>query len=308
MVRYSKVNLGGTAAAPGWAESTAIGVAVAGTWLGPITAVTVVTDDVSRSVWAYGEHLGYQIQDQGRIEEGLARAWAAPRTAGAPWVMMGPASGIGGSVRLVKGPVPPEYRPAHSLGWAAMEINVPDVAALAARLEGSCFRTLVPPAPLAGLTAPALHAMQSVGPSGELVYFTEISGPLPQFDLPRSSGAIDGVFIAVVAAANLAATRGWFETRFDLHRASDRQVAIEVVNASFGLPKGTLHRISTLQLRGRTAIEHDQYPASAKPRRAEAGHLPPGVASVAMSAGLGPASGHRVLIGPDGLRVELLSD
>ena len=277
-------------------------------WLGPIRSVTVVTQDVARSADAYGEHLGYRIEGGGRIDDELARAWQAPRSAGAPWITLGPASGIGGSVRLVQGAVPPTYRPARSFGWAAMEICVPDVGALAQRLDGTCFRTLIPPAPLAGLAAPALRAMQSVGPSGELIYFTEILGPLPPFELPRCSGAVDGVFIAVVAASDLEATRHWFERRFDVQRASDRQVAVQVINTSFGLPLDTVHRISSLQLRGSTAIEHDQYPALATERPVEEGHLPPGVASVAIRAGLGATGGHEVLVGPDGLRVELVSD
>ncbi|GAA0711170.1 hypothetical protein Drose_25185 [Dactylosporangium roseum] len=276
-------------------------------FLGPIRHATVVTPRLDASAQAYRRWLGYLTQDEGRVPGALAAAWRAPRSAGAPYVVVGPASGIGGGVRLVEGRVPHDYRPARTLGWAGIEICVPDVDGLARRLDGSPFRTLVPPAALAGLSRPALRAMQCAGPSGELVYFTEILAPLPPFDLPRCSGDIDGVFIAVVAAADLETTRGWFEERFDVVRASDRQVAVQVINKAFELPADMLHRISSLQLLDQTAIEHDQYPRQAVPRPTVPGHLPPGVASVALGVRPADAIASGVLIGPDGLRVELLS-
>lgn len=274
--------------------------------LGPIKLVTVVTPDLASSVRGYRDCLGYQVQDEGSVTPEFASAWHAPRSAGAAYVVVGPASGIGGSVRLVEGPVPAGYRPARTFGWAALEICVPDVEALARRLERSAFRTLIPPASLAGLTRPALRAMQSAGPSGELVYFTEILGDLPPFDLPQCSGDIDGVFIAVIAASRLETTRGWFEGRFAVERASDRHVAVQVINQAFELPRDTPHRISSLKLLGRTAIEHDQYPEQATVRPTVPGHLPPGVASVSLGVASTCSIDQEVLIGPDGLRVELV--
>lgn len=206
-------------------------------------------------------------------------------------------------MRLVEGPIVAEYQPARTFGWAALEILVPDLDQLAEDLKDSPFEILIPPATLSGLVKPALRAMQAVGPSLELIYFTEILDDLPPFDLPRTSGAVDGVFIAVVAARELETTRTWFESNFALERASDRQVAVQIVNYAFGLDKTTLHRISSLKLNGQAAIEHDQYPEGATERPGLEGHLPPGVAAVSLYAA-GYRSGP--MLGPDGLRVELV--
>lgn len=277
-------------------------------WLGPIRQVTVVTEDLPRSARAYRDHLGYELRGEGRIAEALAMGWAAPAVAGARYVVVGPSSGVGGAIRLVEGPIPEAYRPVRSFGWAALEVCVPDVDALAHQLTKSPFQILIPPAPLGGAAARSLRAMQVVGPSGEVIYFTEIRGPMPPFDLPTCSGMVDGVFITVAAAADLEMTRSWLETHFDVERASDRLVAVRVTNAGFGLPPDTTHRISSLKLRGQSAIEIDQYPRQAAARPTVPGFLPPGVASVSFDVASSPIiEPEQVVIGPDSLRVELIS-
>jgi hypothetical protein len=90
------------------------------------------------------------------------------------------------------------------------------------------------------------------------------------------------IFICVFAAQDLPAVREILESSCDVRRVSDREVAIGVVNTSFELPPGTLHRISSVQLAGQHAIELDQYPGAAVERRGSGAWPPAAVLAVSV--------------------------
>ncbi|MDO5684287.1 MAG: hypothetical protein Q4G46_15865, partial [Propionibacteriaceae bacterium] len=75
---------------------------------------------------------------------------------------------------------------------------------------------------------------------------------------------------------------------------------VRVVNKVWDLPEGTLHRLSSVQLAGRTCIEVDQMPGGAEPRGAL--DVPTaGIVSVAVD-GQGEAG---VFVLPDGAILEV---
>jgi hypothetical protein len=90
------------------------------------------------------------------------------------------------------------------------------------------------------------------------------------------------------------------------------------LNQAYELPAGSLHRLSTVQLAGRTVIEIDEYPAAATPRPTGAS----GISSVTFAGRRPRHGGERrlpdrseppywgaascELTGPFGLRVEVV--
>lgn len=282
-------------------------------WAGPIVAGVVTTSDLQRDVAAYRAGLGLVPGGGGTLDERTATRWDAPAAAGARYAVLAPASGVGGAIWLVEAPRVPDHQPLRSHGWAALELSVADVDATLAAL-GPEFTVLRPPAPLSGTVGAALRAAQVCGPSGEVLYLTEIRGEVPPFLLPAppdpAVGAVDGVYVAVYAARDLGVARDWWEGALPVRRCSDRQVAIGVLNQVFGLPPVTTHRLSSLQLSGRAVIEIDQYPAAATPRPRLPGLLPPGVAVVVLgvpAAVAGRDGEPLVWRTPDGALVELRS-
>ena len=294
-------------------------------WAGPILRGVVATPDLAGSVAGYRDGLGWRLRRRGRLAPATARAWSAPALAGAEYAVLGPASRIGGDLQLVAVPPTPVPQPLRHYGWAALELLVADLdatlAGLAAAPGGLAaapggpagrFTVLGRPAALSGPAAP-LRAAQLAGPAGEVIYLTEVRRPVPPFALPVASpgpGA-DGVFVAVLAARDLDATRAWWERRFPVRRCTDRPATIGVLNRAHGRSPAATTRISSLQLAGRSVLEIDQYPATAGPRPvASGGSLPPGIALIAIGVpdpGTDRTNGgFMVARGPDAALVELV--
>ncbi|MFL6118436.1 hypothetical protein [Actinophytocola sp.] len=263
------------------------------------------TGDLERSVTAYRDGLGFGVVAVGVIDDRTAARWLAPAVAGAPYVTVASASGVGGVIQMVEGAATPGYLPMRSFGWAALELSVADVDVVFAGL-GAGFTTLRAPAPLTGRAGAVLRSAQVAGPTGEVLYLTEIRGELPPFELPGRPdpgvGAVDGVYGVVYAAEDLELARTWWEETFSVRRCSDRFGAIGVLNQAFGLPASAVHRLSSVQLAGRNLVEINQYPPLAVRRPVLSGALPPGVAVVVVDA---PKSAPRVLVTPDGAILEL---
>jgi hypothetical protein len=278
--------------------------------VGPILAGVVSTTDLGRSVTAYREGLGLAAVGAGTIDPRTAARWWAPAVAGSPYAVLATASGVGGAIWLVQAEPTPGYVPLRSYGWAALELSVADVDAAVAGL-GPDFRVLRAAAPLTGTTGAVLRAAQVLGPAGEVLYLTEIRGELPPFELPAppdpAIAAVDGVYIAVYAARDLDRARAWWEAALPVRRCSDRHAAIGVLNQAFGLPASSTHRLSSLQLSGRSVVEIDQYPPAAGPRPMVPGALPPGVAVLVVAAPM-PAGEPQVWRTPDGALLELRMD
>lgn len=251
--------------------------------LGPILAATICVPDLALARESYRSVLGFEAVDGGVVPDELAASWQAPGTTGAAWVLLASPSRVAGGIRLVeRSPAAgDQYAPLRTYGWAAIELVVRDVDAVAAAVDGAAaFTVLAPAIGLGDAPDPALRAMQVVGPAGEPLYLTQIRRPVPGFELPTTADAVGGVFIVVLATSELPVARAFYEDAFAVRRASDRSAAIRVLNRAFGLAPSTGHRLSSLQLTERCAIELDQYPAGASAREHRAELLPPGVAIV----------------------------
>lgn len=241
-----------------------------------LRAATLRVADPAATARRYADWLDYRIVEEGAIDAGLARSWGAPAAHGRRYIVLQPASGAQVYLRLVAGEPVAAYEPLRTYGWAALEICVRDVLAVAERMRDSPFEIIGPPREIDGL--PAIYPMQVMGPDREVIYLTQIRSDLPSYDLPRAETMIDRLFILVLACSSLDASLAWFERNVRLSLGRRMDIVYTMLAKSFGLPQTDLHTIATL-VHGRDVfLELDQYPAAATSRPRHDGDLPPGVA------------------------------
>jgi len=250
-----------------------------------LRAATLSTPDPVAAAKRYQEFFGFLHLETGVISEGLADDWATPAMAGRGYVVIGPESGVPVYLRFVENSVPPDFVPLRTFGWGAIELCVTDVQAVHERVKNSPFEIIGPPRALDG--APKIWPMQVQGPDGEIVFLTEIRGDEPDALLPRAVSLVDCLFIAVLACADLSATRAWFDSALSCRGGPDFELAYTTLSRSFGLPVEQKHKIAVLGHGADAFLQLDQYPASATSRATRPGELPPGVAMVSFAAPAG---------------------
>ena len=288
-----------------------------------LRAATLVTSDPDATAARYGEWFDYIVVERGPVPTDLAAAWGAPNSAGRLSVLCQPASGAEAYLRFVQGAPVEGYLPLRTYGWAAVEICVQDVLAVATRLQASPFKIIGPPERIAGL--PTIFPMQVKGPDEEIIYLTQIDGDLADHDLPRARALIDSLFILVLACRDMQATGAWLERVADLKVSPSLGLVYTLISRAFGMPDDQLHTIATLAHERDLFLEIDSYPAEATLRPSHPGELIPGIAlCTLLHPGFGPTIGEwlsepkqrdgvlyggrrsGVVRGPDGALVELV--
>jgi predicted enzyme related to lactoylglutathione lyase len=270
--------------------------------IGPIETVTILTHDLAASAQMYISAFGWQIKESEyelRVEE--ASRWQAKNLAGARVLEV---YGINGGVRFVESDRYQNPLPLRTFGWSALEICVDDVHKYVAQAVAAGFVVMNEAVPLSGSAKPLpLIAAQLAGINGEVVYITQILSEVPNFELPDVSKESGSIFICVLGASDLESSREVLESNFEVRRASDREVGIKVINRVYGKPLDTLHRLSSLQLAGRNAIEIDQLPVEGAQREAALGYLPPGISVVTVR---GSVAEIKMIQLPDNALLEIL--
>ncbi len=277
-----------------------------------LRAATLLTPDPDATARRYARWFGYRAVEAGSIAPALAESWGAPAMAGRRYAVVAPASGANVYLRFVAGEIPADYVPLRSFGWGAIELCVQDVRAEFETMQDSPFTIIGPPKALDG--APAIWPMQVQGPDGEIIFLTEIRADEPQARLPRAACAVDCLFIAVLACADIAATRAWFAETLGLDGAPDFELAYTSLSRAFGMPAESRHKIAVLGHDGDAFLQIDQYPAAATRRPMKAGELPPGVSIVSFAIAAAQGGDDRVYGGapsrvvrtPDGALVEII--
>lgn len=240
-----------------------------------LKAATLTVRDVAASADLYTKWLDYRVVERSTVSTSLAHSWGTPDTAGRDVCVLQPASGASVYLRLIQGDIPDDYVPLRSYGWAAIEICVQDVLAVAKRMADSPFEIIGPPREIPGLTA--IYPMQVQGPDGEIVYFTQIRDDLPTFDLPRAGTLIDHLFILVMACSDLQGSLRWMARNTGLSIGSaGMDIEYTMIAKAFGLPLDSLHTIGMMAHERDAFLELDQYPAAATKRPHANGQLVPG--------------------------------
>lgn len=270
--------------------------------IGPISLVTILTRNLESSLSMYSQAFNWEIsQSIHPLNLELAQRWGATKMAGAPTSTV---AGINGGVRFIQSQDYLTPAPLKTFGWSALEVCVDDVFYYTDRAVKAGFTLLNEPVALSGSDKPLpLIAAQLAGLNGEVLYITQILDEMPNFELPDVKKESGSIFICVLGASDLEASRKVLEEGFGLRRASDRHVAIKVLNKVYKKPLTDTHRLSSLQLNGRNAIEIDQMPAEAVHREFKDGLLPPGISIVSV---VGQSNQEIFLKLPDGAGLEIL--
>lgn len=252
--------------------------------LGRLCGVTFVTPDLEASIAAYGEYLGYRGKDLGQVTADDARKWHAPGIEGRRMTVLTPQGGEPSFIRLVEDEGAGDLAPLSSFGWAAAEIIVRDLDALAARLDQGPFRVIGPPERLDLDFTDKIRAMQVVGPGQEVLYLTEVSGEVPGFDLPEPVGEVGQIFVAVLAGASQPALAAEMTEDIGMEPGPVFEAGIPILSRAHDLPENTRYALSAVMLPGKTLMELDAYPESAGERPKSRGGLPLGMAMASFAS------------------------
>jgi catechol 2,3-dioxygenase-like lactoylglutathione lyase family enzyme len=240
--------------------------------IGALAGVTIATPDLDSAIAAYAEYLGYAGEVE-TVDTELATRLGALGVIGNHMATLFPESGENCFIRLVEVAAAPDYRPLTTYGWI-----VQDLDALAARLEGSPFKIIGPPATLDFDFTDKIRAMQVVGPSGEVLYLTEVTGPVPGFDLPEPKSFVGRIFVAILGVADLDVWSTAATAALGLSAGPRFAARIEVLSDALGCPREQRHALTTVALDAATLIEIDAFPATATRRIAGPDGLLPGIA------------------------------
>ncbi len=251
--------------------------------IGALAGVTIATPDLAAAITAYATCLGY-AGELGLVEVALAERLGAPGVAGNRMATLYPESGEACFIRLIEAAAAPGYRPLTTYGWNAAELIVQDLDALAARLAGSPFEIIGPPATLDFDFTDKIRAMQVVGPSGEVLYLTEVTGPVPGFDLPKPKSFVGRIFVAILGVADLDAWGAEATGTLGLPAGPQFAARIEVLSDALGCPREQRHALTTVALDVATLIEIDAFPVSATRRARGPDGLLPGIAMTSFFA------------------------
>lgn len=263
---------------------------------GRIVGGMIGTPDLDSALADYSDRLGLGVVETGALAPDLAASWGCPGIAGARFATVAPASGTPCFLRFVEQPLPPDFVPTTTYGWAAYEITVQDVFGWPARLDRSGFDIVGQPREIPGL--PYFVAMQMIGRGREMIYLNEVRANTPTSDLPAAASPVDHLFIAILATPDRAATMAWYARHLALEEGGTYTIPYTMISRAFGLPLDTLSTISMAQ-KGRMAIiEVDDYPAAARTRRSGSGMLPPGNAMVTLSVDSLAATGLNFITPP----------
>lgn len=288
----------------------------------PLHGATLTVADAAAAAVRYERWFGYERIEMAPVDPALARSWGADAVAQARMITLKPPIPDGSFLRLIEQRSEPTYRPLRTYGWAAIEICVSDVEAVAARLAPSPFRIIGPPKPLDGW--PSIKPMQVAGPDGEIVYLTEIQTCPPGMQLRQAQTLIDSLFILVAAHSDLDSARRWYGERLGLDVGPVSAIAYTMLQNSFAMPDAKFD-LCTAGRDGAVFLELDQYPPAATPRPRFPAYLAPGCAigtfltpdlapllAQAIAAPVQPVSafyqGRRAvsLHGPDGILIEVV--
>jgi catechol 2,3-dioxygenase-like lactoylglutathione lyase family enzyme len=248
--------------------------------LSAILVVTLVVADLDSTRTAYVDWLDYRIVADEVVSSELAASWAAPAVAGSRSVLLQPASGATMWLRLIERPHAAGYRAMHSTGWTANEILVEDPVDLALRFSkpDSPFRVVGPPAPL-GSNGKVI-AMQTIGPAGELNYFTRIPPEGGTFIKTPAASRVDRTFIAVVGGRSMSSMTRFYRDTLGMSVLDPYPSAVQVVNDSRGLSPDYQMQLAVVPISPASILELDEYPSDTADRIAPIGDLPAGMAMV----------------------------
>lgn len=249
-----------------------------------IRIVTHCVSDLEQELHTWAELLDYRLVERGALSSQLCGAWGAPGEVGRPFALMQPASGAEVYIRFVETGARVGYWPPVTWGWNATEILVTDPDELARRIAGSTIERFGGPADLYP-QAKAPRALQSLGPSGAMLYFTRILPGGSRYGLHGAKSFVDRIFNVVLGGPSLDALCEFYGKTLGLRVSPPMQFTMTLAAQACGAPPDTPFPICVAPLRARHSIlELDEYPANSAPRERDPDHIPGGMSMVSFDA------------------------
>ena len=143
-------------------------------------------------------------------------------------------------------------------GWSAMEVLVKNLDALFEQLPAA-FTVLNPPAALS--FSDQIRAMQVAGPAGELIYFTEVSGEVPGFALPKPTRQVNQCFVMINAVTDIQQSIAFYAGLLQCEPPSPMPARVSILSRSNGLDEEHRHDIAPVALGPGQLFELDQWVA-----------------------------------------------
>lgn len=247
-----------------------------------IVMVTILVSNLGDTEKAYSDYLDYDVVERGKVSKVLAENWGAPSLSGERCILMQPESDENVYLRFIQDPQKRTAIPMQRTGWNATEILVEDPDALAEKFKNdpdSPFKIIGGPDYLTDKQN--VKAMQVFGPSGEMVYLTNIIDPSKSaFNLGRATSFVDRVFIMVLGTHDVQETKQWYETTLGEEVLGPYDYKITVLSKTYDLPEDTIYPLSMIQLPSQFMLEIDQYPEAAIDLNNMENNLPPGILMV----------------------------
>lgn len=262
--------------------------------LGPVLSATLATASLENSIEAYCGFLHHHVHSRGVVSEAMARQWGLAMLAGAPMAWL--ANELDEPwLRLIEIQGAKAVDPFRNSGWMSLEINVEDVDSLRSGMNESPFEIIGEPANLD--VSDDIRAMQVIGPSGEVLYLTEVKAEVPPFELPFARCTVDRLFIPVLLASNRDRALEVYE-QFPQTNGVKFETKITVINRARQFDIDRRHPVATIQLRGKNLIEIDQL-EGLNDRPSNSGKFPTGIAVISFGVAAIPASIESYTVGEE---------
>lgn len=245
-----------------------------------VSIVSYCVDRVATVESAWRDHLGYRTVARGELTHGECAVWDAPDAQGQPYCLMQPASEEPVYLRFIETGERLGYESPATCGWLATEMLVHDPDDLARRLDDSPFELIGGPANLFP-GEKAARAMQVVGPSGQLLYFTRILPGGSRYGLKRARCEVDRPFIVTVAGIDTTRMHAFYRDMLGMRVFEPMPFLNRILARACRVPADTIFPTSVSPIPGRRfLVELDEFPHGTALRPRQPGQLPRGMSMV----------------------------
>lgn len=247
--------------------------------LGRILSATIICADLEIAAAPYLAALGFRTVETGRIDAALGQSWNAGNLTGARYQILQPPSAGESYLRLIEDRSATPPPPYSTLGWTALEFSVKSSDAIIGRLEDFGLRVLGPAADL-DFSEGRLRAGQVLGPSGEILYLTQINDQVDGFTLPIAKNDVETLFIAVLVANSVERTTSKYERLFQTIDKGAFESQVAFIAGFQGLPSDHKFQFGCVETVPESYVEIDAMPSAVQQRGRPDGHLPSGIAMI----------------------------
>lgn len=246
-----------------------------------IAIVTVMVKSLEITELVYQSELSYKLIHKGVVSEDMASGWGTKNITGRPFLLMGPTNNEAVYLRFIESEeFDKNFRSLKTFGWNAIEILVRDTEKIFLTLKDSQYFRIVGK-PVYISDEKSIKAMQVLGPSNELIYFTSIEKPEKTgLMIKEASTEIDRIFIMILGVDNIESLRRYYSEKFNIVTSDPAPYRIRTLSNEHGLPIETKFPLSIAKLSDKSLIEIDEYPKASIYRETKANELPPGIAMV----------------------------